>query len=127
MARVSQEFWCDTGGGGCGGYFVVRLNLALNHIVKLVCPGCGHEHQRKITAGVLVESGRYKSDPHETLRPTKAAYSKTPLTEPMRTAAAQHTRPASQKNAVPLTGAQLDEYRQRWLEVAARERGEDHD
>ncbi len=127
MARVSQEFWCDTAGGGCGGYIRVRLNMALNHIVKLVCPNCGHEHQRKITDGRLVEHGRYATDAKEILRPTKAAYSKTPFTEPMKIAAAKSMRPENAKDAAQLSGAELDDFRQRWLEVAARERGEDHD
>ncbi len=116
MARVSQEFHC----GNCSGYFVVRLNLGLNHEVEIVCPGCGHEHRRCVKNGLIFEAGRFKTDSKEKIRPTKAAFSKTPITDKMKKA--QYGR-----DGVELSGATLDEYRQRWLEVAARERGEDQD
>lgn len=55
MGRISQEFYC----GECKGYFVVRLNIELNHEVEIACPNCGHEHRRCIVDGLIFEQGRH--------------------------------------------------------------------
>ena len=52
MSRISQEFYC----GECSGYFVVRLNIALNHEAEIVCPNCGHEHCRVVRNGIITEA-----------------------------------------------------------------------
>ena len=76
--RVIQEFYCTVSGGGCGGYILVKLNLALNGVVEVVCPNCQHKHQRHISNGEIKEQGRQSSSPTETIEPTLAAYSKEP-------------------------------------------------
>lgn len=110
MERISQEFFC----GECHGYFLVRLNIALNHEAEIVCPNCGHEHRRCIKDGQIYEQGRFNTTIKEKIRPTSATYSKTPLTEKMQQA---HEKHGSRRDGVPVM---MD----RWLEVAARERGE---
>lgn len=117
MSRISQEFYCAKSGEGCGGYFIVRLNMAINHVVKIVCPKCGHEHQRCIVNGQIHEKGRYNVGSKEIIRPTMASYSPEPFTKKMR-----------EKNREERDGVLIDEGREpmfdRWLELAARERGE---
>lgn len=76
--RVYQEFYCAKSGGGCGGYITVRINMALNGVVQVVCPKCDHQHQRCLKNGVLQEQGRYDKNPVEELCPTMAAWSKKP-------------------------------------------------
>lgn len=120
MPRISQEFHCSKAGDGCGKYFVVRLNMALSVEVEIICPACGHKHRRYIKDGVIRDDLRCKHDVKETLRPSPATLSDEPATEKMRKAQAGTVR-----NGVELDGATLDDFRQRWLTVAARERGED--
>lgn len=76
--KVFQEFYCATSGGGCGGYVVVKLNIAINGVVEVICPKCSHKHQRCIKDGVLKEQGRYNSNPAQTIEPTIAAWSEEP-------------------------------------------------
>lgn len=54
------------------------INPRLNGVIEVVCPKCGHTHQRYLKDGVLQESGRYKRDPIEQLCPTDAAWHKKP-------------------------------------------------
>jgi hypothetical protein len=77
MDRVWQEFYC----GNCNGYILVRLNMAINHVVEVVCPNCGHKHLRNIVKGVILENGRHGSNHKEEICPPKSAYSKTPHTK----------------------------------------------
>lgn len=74
--RVHQEFYCARSGGGCGGYITVRLNLALNGVVEIICPKCSHKHQRKLRDGVLTDDGRYHANSTQEIYPTLAAWSK---------------------------------------------------
>lgn len=74
MSRVTQEMYCTKSGGGCGGYIKIKINMELNHVVKVVCPKCGHEHQRKIEDGMIKEDGRWEGKVIEELCPTMAAY-----------------------------------------------------
>lgn len=76
--RVYQEFYCTTSGMGCGGYITVRINMKLNGVVEVVCPKCGHKHQRCLKNGVLMEEHRWRSSPNQELCPTIAAWSKEP-------------------------------------------------
>ena len=110
MSRVSQEFYC----GECQGYFVVRLNMALNFEAYIKCPKCGHEHRRVIKDGQIHEVGRYASNVKETILTTLATYSKEPFTEKMQKA----TRYGDRRNGVPIDPIMSD----RWLEKAASER-----
>ena len=76
--RVYQEFYCAVSGEGCGGYITIRINMKLNGVVEVVCPKCGHKHQRCLKNGVLMEQGRYTSSPRQDLCPTIAAWHKEP-------------------------------------------------
>lgn len=40
MSRVVQEFYCTKSGGGCGGYFMIKMNMGLNGVHKIICPNC---------------------------------------------------------------------------------------
>lgn len=113
VQRVSQEFYC----GECVGYFMVRLNMALNHEVHVKCPNCAHEHRRVIRDGVIYESGRYSSDIKENVMTTMATYHKEPITERMIDAAANNQW-GGRRDGVTMTNDQL----QRWAEVAQREK-----
>ena len=109
MSRISQEFYC----GECSGYFLVRLNINLNHEIEVVCPNCGHEHRRCIVEGQIFEQGRFKVNSKEKVRPTKASYAKEPLTTKMRLSG------SSKRDGSILT----EQMRSRWLEKAAEEIG----
>jgi len=74
--KIYQEFYCTVSGGGCGGYMTVRLNIAINGVVEVVCPNCNHKHQRNIKNGLLTNQGRYDSAPTQELCPNPAAWSK---------------------------------------------------
>lgn len=76
---IFQEFYCTISGGGCGGYFRVKLNDKLNGVVEVVCPKCGHKHQRTIVDGEIRETGRYGSSPVQEIRTTLSAWSEKPL------------------------------------------------
>tara|TARA_Y100000310_G_scaffold308311_1_gene351279 strand:- start:305 stop:715 length:411 start_codon:yes stop_codon:yes gene_type:complete len=84
VKRVRQEFYCRKLGGGCGRYFVVKINIALNHVVIVICPGCKHEHKRSVIDGTIRESGRHDNVPVEKLIPPKSALSNTPKTKKMK-------------------------------------------
>ena len=73
--RVWQEFYCTKSGGGCGKYILIRLNMALNRTVEIVCPNCGHKHQRVIKNGVIKETGRFDNKPAEEICPPPSAVS----------------------------------------------------
>lgn len=78
MARVQQEWYCTKSGGGCGGYIVCKINIAINGIVEMVCPKCGHKHRRNIKDGVIMEELRFSKSPTQEICPTMAAYSNNP-------------------------------------------------
>lgn len=85
--KVWQEFYCAKSGGGCGGYIMVKLNMAINGTVKVICPKCKHSHGRVIEEGHLKEnfsSSRYtggrNDNTDQEIIPTMAAYSETPRT-----------------------------------------------
>lgn len=74
--KVWQEFYCHRCSGG-GTYIMVKLNMAINYSVAVVCPMCGAKHERNIENGVLFDrskSGNYK----EEICPPKSACSKEP-------------------------------------------------
>lgn len=86
--RVWQEFYC----GECDGYIDVKLNMALNYEVEVVCPNCGHKHRRCIVKGVIHEGGRYRTDSKEEIKPVKSAYHKEPKTVRMMNAKSYQRR-----------------------------------
>lgn len=108
MSRILQEFYC----GECKGYFLVKLNIHLNHEVEIICPNCNHEHRRCIVDGQIFENGRYKTDSKEKIRPTNVSYSKEPKTTHMQQA-------KWSRNSAILT----DQMQSRWIEKAYDERG----
>jgi len=110
--RVTQEFYC----GECVGYFLVRLNMALNFEAHIKCPNCGHEHRRVIKDGEIYEGGRYESKVKETVHTTKAQYSKQPYTQKMIDAKTY----AQRRDAVPMDHVMA----QRWLEIASDQTGD---
>ncbi len=76
MSKVAQEFYCND----CDGYVRLKLNMALNQRVRVVCPNCGHQHPRELRDGVIYEC--YHSADAETICPPKSSYSKTSLLAP---------------------------------------------
>ncbi len=74
--KIAQEFYCAESGGGCGGFITFPLNIAINGCVEVVCPKCGHKHQRMIKDGVLTDDGRYRNKVTQTIEPTPVAWSK---------------------------------------------------
>lgn len=74
--RVSQEFYCATSGGGCGGFITFPLNMAINGIVEVVCPKCAHKHQRRIKDGVLTDDGRTSGSVNQEITPVLSAWHK---------------------------------------------------
>ncbi len=74
--RNAEEFYCTESGEGCGGYFTVMVNLALEGVVTVVCPECKHKHQRRIKNGKLSDDGRWNEKPMEELLGNPATYSK---------------------------------------------------
>lgn len=116
MSRVTQEFYC----GECQGYFLVRLNMALNFEALIKCPKCGHEHRRCINNGEICEQGRHHTDVRETIHTTMATYSKEPFTDRMRKAHDQRSY-SGRRDGVPIDPIMAGS----WLNVAARERGDD--
>lgn len=113
--RVMQEFYC----GECSGYFMVKLNMGLNCEVYVKCPKCGHEHRRVIKDGEIYENGRYHMDVKETIHTTMATYSKDPFTKKMQEAH-EDASWNGRRDGVPFDPVMAD----RWLQIAARERGE---
>ena len=83
MERVWQEFYCRDGNGGCGGYMMVKLSLAMNRVILVKCPKCGHEHQRSVINGVISLEGRDNATPAETFTPLLSAWTETPTTQAM--------------------------------------------
>lgn len=72
MDKITQEFYCND----CDGYFRVKLNMALNRRVEIVCPNCKHHHPRGIKDGRIVEAYSPRDASTEEICPPKSAYSK---------------------------------------------------
>jgi hypothetical protein len=109
MARVSEEFYCNK----CDGYFVVRINVALDYEIELVCPNCGRAHRRCVKNGHIFEEGRYTSkEAKERILTTKNNYSKEPITDKM--------KKKGSRNGEPIAQMLLQE---RWASMAQREQG----
>ena len=71
--KIWQEFYCND----FDGYINIKINIAINQAVRVVCPSCGRLHPRKIKDGQIYEGG--KEGQGEELLPPKSAYSKTPF------------------------------------------------
>jgi ribosomal protein L32 len=95
--------------------------MALNHVVEIKCPNCSHLHRRCIKDGQIYEFGRHGTDIKEEILVTMASYSKEPLTQKMKLAHEQNSYANRRDGAIiPDREPMYD----RWLEIAARERGE---
>jgi hypothetical protein len=79
MARELFEFYCSKNGGGCGGFFRVRLRTNINGAYTVICPNCGHHHHREIKDGVITSDRRNDSKQVDTITVPKAAFSKEPV------------------------------------------------
>ena len=99
--RIFQEWYCTKSGGGCGGYIIVKLNACINGVVELVCPKCGHKHQRCIENGQIKEQGRFNGNPVEEICPTMASWSEKPHTAKMTPVIGE------KRNGVQITDADL--------------------
>lgn len=55
--RRKEEFYCDTGGGGCGKYFLtyLRNDMFGNYTIQCPNPKCKHNHFRFIDAGLVTK------------------------------------------------------------------------
>jgi hypothetical protein len=91
-SRIYQEFYCND----CNGYFGVKINIALNYSVVMVCPNCGRKHPRTIKDGKIFErtyeargGGRHE----EEIVPPPSAYHKKPWTKEMKQAAKEKRGP----------------------------------
>ena len=105
---IFQEFYCTKSGGGCNGYFTVKLNEKINGTVEVVCPNCGHKHQRVVIDGEIREDGRFNKKPTQELRATMGAYSKK--------SRANWVRSQNERDSVIIT---RDEsfLKERWFEI----------
>ncbi len=70
------EFYCASSGGGCGGYLLFPLNRKIDGIVEVVCPKCGHKHQRRLKDGHLSDDDRHSGSPTQEIAPSMASWSK---------------------------------------------------
>jgi len=89
MAKVWQEFYCTKSGGGCGKYFMIRLNMGIDYVVTIVCPNCKHEHSRNIEKGVIKENGRFDSKSREEIYPPKSSVTDEPRTKALKNGGSQ--------------------------------------
>lgn len=128
--KVWQEFYCyecpADKDGKSGGYFRVKLNMALEMNVTVVCPNCGHEHNRSIRKGEIYDS-RLSSAYEEKLRVPKSAWSRDPISKQMDNLKNKHTHQAGRRDGAVLKGSEdlvpdADKIRksimrERWLEL----------
>jgi len=79
VERKREEFWCDTGGGGCGLYFKTYLRENMSGIYTIECPNCKHHHFRKIVKGLVTSDRDYAAqNQKQILVGLAATLSKTP-------------------------------------------------
>ncbi len=110
---IFQEFYCTKSGGGCGGYFTVPLNEKINYIVEMVCPNCGHKHQRSVVHGAIKEDSRFSGTPREKICPNKAAWSPTSRANEFSKKKLSNER----DGAIISSGGEEDHFlRERWFE-----------
>ena len=81
---IWQEICCRKIGDGCGGFMLFRLNMNLNKRVEVICPNCGHHHERIIRNGILVDDYNRDLRCDLTLEITKEQFSMEPFTEEMK-------------------------------------------
>lgn len=74
---------------------MVKLNMALDHRVEVVCPKCQHRHRRNIKNGQIVEDGRWAGAFVEEIMPPISAYSEEPKTVHMKNKTSRTERDAA--------------------------------
>lgn len=82
--KETFEFWCSSGGGGCGGYFRVRLRRNIDGDYTVVCPKCKHKHNRRVKKGQITAgrcNGAAGDGKTEEILVPMSAYSKEPVLE----------------------------------------------
>lgn len=109
MARIFQEFYCTISGGGCGGYIVVPLHDKLTGVVDVICPKCGHKHQRYVKNGRVKEDGRWTKKPVEEICPTMASYREKPLTTERQRRGSERDGKVIKKDEDSIARSMLDE------------------
>ena len=109
---IWQEFNCRKSGEGCGGFILVRLNIALNRRITIICPSCKHEHERVINKGLIVDDTHRGKKAQEVFTPLMSAWSKEPRTEEMKVRHRQDNG-----NAEKLTKDQIEIYENRPTEL----------
>lgn len=112
---IFQEFYCTISGGGCGGYFTVKLNDQINGVVEVICPKCGHVHRRSILNGEIRESQRFSQKVIQQILSPMAAWHKESIAkkfcEPTKT-----VLPPNERDGVVIT--KDDKFlRERWFEL----------
>lgn len=117
--KVYQEFFC----GECKHYIRVTINANLNHEFWFECPNCGHKHRRVFRDGQILENGRYKNEPIFELTIPKSACSKDPVTAKMKELK-DHQRRDGVVIEEKRSPSAVQYFKDRWAEVAAREKGE---
>ena len=114
--KIAQEFYCTMSGGGCGGYFVCKLNINITGIVEMICPKCKHKHQRMIKNGQIMENGRNSGSPAQEIEPPLSAWSEKPKTvkmekykdcEPRDSAIIDHSKALLNERLFELYGAKI--------------------
>lgn len=138
MNKVWQEFYCR----GCGGYFRLKLNMALTMTVEFLCPGpeekpCNKRHRRVIENGEIKEQFSNGQDRHakpytEEIYVTHADYSKKPWTAHMKKMSKKNGDGAycpERRNGIAITKKDVPKTRsispaqmERWAEIAHREK-----
>lgn len=123
---VTQEFFCSE----CKVYFLVTLFTGqTDYEAVVVCPGCGHEHQRCIHKGEIHEQGRFQTSVKERILSTKASISKEPRTARLKVATEWRQR----RDGVPVHNEEMESFlQQRWFERSQEQKeggrwDDDHD
>ena len=114
---ITQEFYCSE----CKAYFLVTLFVGqTNYEAVIVCPSCGHEHQRCIYNGEINEQGRFKTSVKERILSTKASISKEARTARLK----KSTSFGDKRDGVPMDDLEINHWLQQgWLEKSAEEQG----
>jgi len=112
--KIWQEFYCND----CNGFIRVKLNMALNHGIQVVCPQCGRRHPRFIRDGVIVDGGG--SAASEEICPPISAYSKEAWTKKLQnTNCARNGEVIKEKDdLIPERSPEADQMiKERWFEI----------
>lgn len=90
--KVWQEFYCrhcpaddpkstDPEKRKTGGHFRFKFNLGYDAKVKIVCPKCGHQHDRHVENGVLKDGQGTSRFEDDVVKVPLSAWSRDPFTK----------------------------------------------